>query len=138
MARIDSRLMRHIARTEVGKILPGISPDALEEYVTSIVRQWVTNDLRAGLFTVAVNYWLHLVERNGQVLAGLEVCPSNMRQTLAPWLALEQDLPDVVRQLTVAQHATFVNAEGVTVRVTADPKEHVFQIAEVEDEEPAD
>jgi hypothetical protein len=127
--------MRHIARCEIEKLFPGISPAAREEYVTSVVRQWVTNDLRAGVFTIAVNYWLHLVERSGQVLAGLEVCPSNMRQLLAPWLALERDLPDITRQLTLAQSATFANAEGVTVRVTADPTEHGFRFEEVRDED---
>jgi hypothetical protein len=138
MAAIDSRFMRHIARCEVEKLFPGISPAALEDYVTSVVRQWVTNDLRAGVFSVAVNYWLDLAEVDGQVHAGLEVCPSNMRRTLGPWLAVDRDIPGIVHQLTLAQSATFVNADGVTVRVTADPREHSFRFEEVEDDEPLD
>jgi hypothetical protein len=39
----------------------------------------------------------------------------------------------IIHQLTLAQSATFVNAEGVTVRVTADPKEHGFRFEEVKD-----
>lgn len=132
---IPSPLMRRIARFEIEKLFPGIAPEPLEQYVTSVVRQWVTNDLRAGVFTVAVNYWLHLVEQNGQVLAGLEVCPSQMRQHLGPWLVLDRDLPDILRQLTVGQAATFVNAEGVSVRVTADPREHSFRFEELADED---
>jgi len=135
---VKSPLMRHIARHEITKLFPGIAADVLEGYVTSVVRQWVTNDLRAGVFTVVVNYWLHLVERNGQVLAGLEVCPSNMWQALAPWLVLDRDLPRIVHELTLGQSATFINAEGVTVRVMADPKEHSFRIEEVQDEEPTE
>lgn len=132
---VKSPVMRQIARSEIAKLFPGITADVLEGYVTSVVRQWVTNDLRAGVFTVAVNYWLHLVEDRGRVLCGLEVCPSNMRQLLGPWLALERDLPDIIHQLTLAQNATFVNAEGVTVRVTADPKAHAFRFEEVKDED---
>jgi hypothetical protein len=135
LVAINSRFMRHIAACEIEKLFPGVAPEAREEYVTSIVRQWVTNGLRAGVFSVAVNYWLHLVERDGQVHAGLEVCPSNMRQTLGPWQVVERDLPEIVHQLTLAQSATFVNADGVTVRVTADPKEHVFRFEEVKDED---
>lgn len=41
----------------------------------------------------------------------------------------------IVHQLTVAQSATFVNAEGVTVRVSAEPKEHTFRFEEVKDED---
>ena len=130
---VKSPVMRHIARCEIAKLFPGIAPEVLEQYATSVVRQWVTNTLRAGVFTIAVNYWLHLVEQNESVLSGLEVCPSNMRQLLAPWHALERDLPDIAQQLTLAQSATFVNAEGVTVRVTADPKEHSFRFEEVND-----
>jgi hypothetical protein len=132
---IPSPLMRHIAACEIEKLFPGISPEAREEYVTSVVRQWVTNGYRAGVFTTAVNYWLHLIQQEGKVLAGLEVCPSNMRQLLGPWLALERDLPEIVRQLTLAQSATFINAEGVTVRITADPKDHTFRFEEVKDED---
>jgi hypothetical protein len=132
---IKSTTMRHIALVEITKLFPGVGAEALEEYVTSVVRQWVTNDLRAGVFTLAVNYWLHLVEQGGNVIAELGVCPSNMRQCLGPWLALERDMPDIVRQLTLSQSATFVNAEGVTVRITADPKERSFRFEEVEDDD---
>jgi hypothetical protein len=132
---LKTPLLRHIARYEIAQLFPGIAPDALEEYVTSVVRQWITNDLRAGVFTVAVNYWMHLVEMGEQVHAGLEVCPSSMRQTLAPWLVLESDLPRIIHELTLAQSATFVNADGVTVRVSAHPKEHSFRFEEVKDED---
>lgn len=132
---IKSPMLRHIAGAEIDKLFPGIGPDAREEYVTSVVRQWVTNGYKAGVFTAAVNYWLHVVQQDGKIDAGLEVCPSNVRQTLGPWKALERDLPGIVHQLTLAQSATFINADGVTVRVTADPVEHSFRFEEVPDEE---
>ena len=37
----------------------------------------------------------------------------------------EEDLPGIVHQLTLAQSATFVNANGVTIRVRAEPKERL-------------
>lgn len=132
---IKSPTLRYIAGCEIDKLFPGIGPERREEYVTSVVRQWLTNDRKAGVFTVAVNYWLNLVERGSQLLVGLEVCPSNMRQVLGPWKAFDDELPKIVHRLTLAQSATFVNADGVTVRVRADPIQHGFGFEEVKDED---
>lgn len=126
-------VLRHIAGCSIDKLFPGIGPESREEYVTSVVRQWLTNDRHAGVFTVAVNYWMNLVEESGRVLVGLEVCPSNMRQLLSPWRALERDLPEIVHQFTLAQSAAFVNADGVSVRVRADPVAHAFGFEEAGD-----
>lgn len=133
---IKSPTLRYIAGCEIDKLFPGIGEERREEYVTAVVRQWLTNDRHAGLFTVAVNFWLSLVEQGTKVLVGLEVCPSNMRQVLGPWKVLEEDLPEIVHQLTLAQSATFVNADGVMIRVRAEPKEHAFGFEEVRDEAP--
>ncbi len=132
---IASLTLRYIAGCEIDKILPGLSTQAREEYITSIVRQWRTNEYHAGVFTVAVNYWLNLVELDGKVHAGREVCPSDLSAHLGRWLVVERDLPGIVHQLTIAQSVTFVNAEGVTVRVSAEPKEHIFRYEEVKDED---
>jgi hypothetical protein len=132
---IKNHTLRLIAAAELGKIFPGMAPGPREELITSIVRQWLTCDRRAGVFTLAVHYWLHLVERDGQVLAGVEVVPGSLPGLLGPWLVVERDLPRIAWELSVAQSATFVNAEGVTVRVRADAREHGFGVEEVPDGE---
>jgi hypothetical protein len=136
MLKIDSQFMRHVARCEVERLFPGIAPKPLDDYATSLVRQWQTNDSRAGVFTVAVNYWLHLELRNGKLNAVLETCPSRMKEFLEQWGAQQHDLAVIVQRLSLAQRATFVNAHGLTVRVTAHPKDHSFQFAAVKDEDP--
>ena len=132
---IKSSTLRHIAGCEIDKLLPGLGTDTREEYVTSVVRQWLTNDRHAGIFTAAVNYWLNLVEEGGRVLVGREVCPSNLLHTLGPWKVIEEDFPQIVHELTLAQSATFVNADGVTVMVRVDPKQHAFAFEEVKDDD---
>jgi hypothetical protein len=39
----------------------------------------------------------------------------------------------IAGDLSVAQTALFVNDEGVTVRVTSDPRDHTFRFEEVPD-----
>jgi hypothetical protein len=132
---IKNRTLRLIATTELDKIFPGMAPEPREELITSVVRQWLTCDRHAGVFTIPVHYWLHLVERDEQVLAGVEVVPGSLPVLLGPWLVVERDLPRIVWELSVAQNATFVNAEGVTVRVRADAREHGFGVEEVQEED---
>src|SRR5262249_18388871 len=131
---IKNHIMRLIAAAELDKTFPGMAHGPREELITSVVRQWLTCDRHAGVFTIPVHYWLHLVERGDQVLAGVEVVPGSLPRLLGPWPVVGRDLPRIVWELSVAQSATFVNAEGVTVRVRADAKEHGFGVEEVQDD----
>jgi len=132
---IRPHVLRTIAHAELEKIFPGQARDVREELVTSLVRQWTTYEGRAGLFTVPVHYWLSVVEVEGSVHAGTEVLPGTLKQHLGSWGILDRDLPHVVHELSVAQSATFINGEGLTVRVQADPRDHTFRFEEVSDEE---
>lgn len=109
--------------------------ESREELTTSIVRQWLTFHGHAGVFTEPVHYWLHLAENAGKVEVGTEVVPGSIAKLLGPWLVVERDLPGILWQLSVTQNATFVNSEGVSVRVRADAKEHGFRVEEIIDEE---
>jgi hypothetical protein len=132
---IKSHILRSIAESELDKVFPGLAPGPRQELVTSVVRQWLTCDGHAGVFTVAVHYWLHLVERDGHVLAGREVVPSSLPGLLRPWLVDELDLPRIAWELSVAQNATFGNADGRKILVRADAKQHGFSVEEVLDED---
>lgn len=131
---IKPHILRAIAEAELEKIFPGQARAAREELVTSVVRQWTTYDGNAGVFLLSVHYYLTVQQRGGQVLAGTEVLPGTLKQHLAPWGVVERDLPGIVHDLSVAQNATFVNTDGLTVRVHSDPRDHTFRFEEVPDD----
>ena len=131
---INSAVMRNIAGCEIDKLFPGLAEGPRTELVTSVIRQWLTNEGWAGLFTIAVNYWLNLIERNGKALAGVMVHPSEIRRRLKTWLVDEADLPGIVHQLSLSQSATFVNAANQSVRVSTNPKEHSISFDELKDD----
>ena len=54
---------------ELEKVIPFLDATAREELVTSIVRQWVTCEGHAGVFTEFVNYWFHFAEIGGEIHA---------------------------------------------------------------------
>jgi hypothetical protein len=129
-----SHVLRAIAASSLDKAIPRLASDAREELTTSIIRQWLTYDGHAGVFTLPIHYWFHLEQEDGEVRVGTEVVPGSLVKLLTPWRVLDDDLPEILWQLSVAQNATFVNADGLTVRVRADAKEHGFGVQEVVDE----
>ena len=130
---IQPHVLRAIAIAEIEKIFPGQAREPREELVTSVVRQWTAYDGNAGVFTIAIHYYLTVRHRDGQVLAGTEVLPGTLKQHLATWGVVERDLPRVAWDLSVAQMALLVNNEGITVRVTSDPRDHTFRFEELPD-----
>lgn len=134
---IRGQFMREIAGVEIDKIFPGLAVPARQELVTSVVRQWLTNDGWAGLFTVPVSYWLHLKvhpSKKRRAMAGVLAQPSEMRKHLTSWSILEEDLPGVLHQLSISQSAVFINRQGLSVRVSAEPKDKIVRFEEVKDE----
>ena len=134
---IKSPVMRNIASHEIDRLLPELDPDTRREFVTAVVRQWLTNDGHAGIFTVPVNYWLKLVEQDGEIEVGVADSNSDLPDALRRWGIDKYQLPVTLRQLTLAQNATFVNAKGLTVMVRAVPKENRFEYEKLEDVEEA-
>lgn len=130
---IKPHILRAIANAELEKIFPGQAREPRGELITSVVRQWTTYGGNAGVFTVAIHHYFTVLERDGKVLAGTEVLPGTLRQHLAKWGVVERDLPRIAWDLSVAQMALLVNDEGVTVRVTSDPRDHTFRFEEVPD-----
>lgn len=59
--RVQSDVLRQIAGSELEKLYPASEPRARNDLITSVVRQWQTCAGHAGVFTVAVTYWLVLV-----------------------------------------------------------------------------
>ena len=125
-----SSVLGKIAGTEIDELFPGINSARRGEYVTSLVRQWRTDAGHAGLFTVAVNFWLRLVERGAQLLVVRTVHPSRIWVQLARRGASDGEFAEIVHRLSLAQSAAFTDAGGRNLRIWADPKRRLFGIDE--------
>lgn len=137
MAAIRPQFMRHIAGVEVDKVFPGLKDSARDELITSVVRQWLTCNGCAGLFTTAVTYWLHLKlirGAPGKAAAGTEAHPSDMPKHLRTWGIKEKELPSVLHELSVKQSAIFESKSGLKVRVFAEPRDKVVRFEEAKDD----
>jgi hypothetical protein len=134
---IKPKVLRTIAETQLNNLFPHQVPSVHEEIVTSVVRQWITYNGNAGVFTIPVHYWLTVVhlEGKGKVEAGIETVMGSLWKNLGTWGVLEEDLPRVVHDLSVAQAAVFRNAEGLTVRVRTNPLDHTFRYEEVKEDD---
>ena len=130
----NSSVLGKIAGTEIDELFPGINSGMRGVYVTSLVRQWRTNGGQAGLFTVAVNYWLQLVERGAELLVVRTVNPSPVCMRLARCGAPEGEFAEIVHRLSLAQSASFSDAGGRSFRIWADPKRRIFGIGGAEEE----
>jgi hypothetical protein len=75
-----------------------------------------------GVYSVPVHYYLTVLEDGGKVLARTEVLPGTLKQHLIGWGVVERDLTRIAWDLSVAKSATFVNGEGLTVRVKCAPE----------------
>lgn len=131
---IKSPVMRNIAATVIEDLLPGLDPATHQEYVTAVVRQWLTNDGHAGVFTVPMNYWLRLAEQGGEIAVGRGESESDLPHALRRRKIAEDELPEVLHQLTIAQSATFVNTDGVKMVVRVVPSLRRFEYEKAEDE----
>lgn len=130
---VNSPILRVIAGKEVEKFLPHTIPAVRDDILTAVMRQWATCDGHAGIFTVAACYWLHLVRQDGGYQVGEEIHAGNsLRELLQRSGADEEELAEIVHELTLRQSATFENKGGVRLRVRAIPQEMQFEV------EPAD
>lgn len=133
MMDIKPQILRAIAHPELDKILPGQAADIHEALVTSIVRQWMTYEGKAGILTQAVHYWLSVEHRGKQVVVGSGVVPATLPRHLATWKVLERDVQRIILDLNLSQTATFINLDGLTVQVRMDPRDRHFEFAEIPD-----
>lgn len=133
MLDIKPQVLRNIAHVELDRILPGQATDIHEALVTSIVRQWMTYEGKAGVLTLAVHYWLSVEHKGTQVVLGSGVVPATLPRHLASWKVLDRDLQRIVLDLNLSQTSTFINLDGLTVQVRMDPRDRHFEFTEVPD-----
>ncbi|QJW98469.1 hypothetical protein FTUN_6059 [Frigoriglobus tundricola] len=134
---MKSDVLRRIAGTELDKLFPDTAPRARDDLITAVVRQWITSAGHAGIFTVARNYWLHFEEfpdERFQVHAEVTT-PDGLGQLLRNHLAQEDDVPRILRQLTLRQAVVFDNEDAIAFKIRVRPELRRFEIEPADPEE---
>lgn len=127
-------VLRRIAGHEIDKILPDLSPEVRGEYATAVVRQWVTCAGHAAILTEHANYWLALESMDGQYHVGAGESETSIGRFVDDWRIPDDQIPELLHRLTVAQSATCESEDGLRLRLRVVPHERTVAIEQVEDE----
>lgn len=125
--KVNSRALRQLAEGLLQQIDPEgeVPDDERDEFVTSLVRQWITYDGNATLFVGERQVFLVL----GQTPLGKPcIVPEPglagwVEQLRRDWKISPDDLPEVLDQLNRGQSAEVINGDGIPLRLWVNPKE---------------
>jgi hypothetical protein len=123
--------MRKIATDLTRKIFRGeLAPQLERDLVTSLVRQWISYEGRAALFTGRDRYWFTLSRQPGGITS-VEV--GHIPQPpldgfLQDWEIDPELAPEIIHRLNLGQSAEFTNRYGERLRLRVDPVERSLQI----------
>jgi hypothetical protein len=133
--RVQSDVLRQIAGYELDKLFPSSEPRARNDLITSVVRQWQTCAGHAGVFTVAVNYWLQFEETaDGRSCVHTDATSSGgLLQILRNRGAQEDDLARILRQLTLRQTAVFDTDAMLTLEARVSPHLRRFEVGPIDE-----
>jgi hypothetical protein len=124
---VDSRALRRLAEALFHEAAedPEVAEAEGEDFVTSLVRQWITYEGNATMFLDEQEVYLVL----GRTPLGKPcVIPELVghgwvRQLTRDWKVSPDDLPDALEQLNRGQSAEVVNRDGVPLRLWVNPRE---------------
>jgi hypothetical protein len=121
-----NQALHKIAQDSVHRVFHGkLSAEQERDLVTAIVRQWLTYEGHAALFTASDRFWL-AVRANPQ--GGYTVTEQrNPGDPTAPfprdWDFEAEQVPDIFHRLNLGQSAEFSNQRGQRLRLWVEPKE---------------
>jgi hypothetical protein len=72
--RLKSPVMRKIAFHQIDDVYSGLDATTHNEYVTSVMRQWITNDGYAVVCTLETHNWLELRVHEGESTVTRQEC----------------------------------------------------------------
>src|SRR5262245_54687625 len=117
----NSRVLRQLAEGLFdGLAAQGIALEAeRDDFVTSLVRQWITNDGIATWFVGEEQlYFTHRHTPLGKPLLSTErVQPGWFAELQRDWHIDPEEFPDIIEQLNRGQSAETTNTEGVPLRL---------------------
>jgi hypothetical protein len=128
---------REIARDVIERVFEdGLPADEEAELVTSLTRQFLTNDGHAGILTARGQFWVTAVEKPDQQWEfGIRhVADLSVLRFIRDWDFDPGLVPEILRRLTVAQSAEFTNRKGMRLRFWVDPKGRRTNLEPVEDD----
>jgi hypothetical protein len=112
-----------------------LAPDIERDLVTSLVRQWISYDLHAALFTAHDRFWFTL-SKQPHGITNVEVnhvAQPPLEGFIEDWDINPDLAPEIIHRLNVCQSAEFKNRYGERLRLRVDPKERSLQIEPVAD-----
>ena len=125
--KINSRAIRQLAEELFEKIATeaDLPQSKQADFVTSLVRQWITYDGMATFFFGERQVYLVL---SRTPLGRPSIVPEQgvkgwMRELTEDWKISPDNLPDLFDQLNLGQSAETVNGEGIPLRLWVNPKE---------------
>jgi hypothetical protein len=139
--KTNSATLRHIAEQEVEKIALqlGLPETDHPDWVTSVVRQWLTYDGSAYLFPDEDRQGVLFLKRTplGQYRVELVAAKAGFIQAACrDWHIDAEEIPEIVEQLNRGQSAEVANRDGEAVRFWVDPKANRQGVEPVEKKAP--
>jgi hypothetical protein len=125
--RFNSRALRQLAEELIQKLADDepIPETEGEDFVTSLVRQWITYDGNATFFVGDQQVYLLLSATPlGQPCIVPEpVLPGWLNRLQEDWKIDSEQFPEILHQLNLGQSAEVINTEGIPLRLWVNPKE---------------
>ena len=132
---IRQSVLRNIAEADLQTRFGKLPPSLLQDFATSLARQWLTNDGHAGLITQAGHHWFRLVQREGGGFeVGCHVRPPQFVDEMRSSGIKEEEIGALLYELCLCQRAVHVTAAGIRLRMRMLPQEWKYEIGPEEGE----
>jgi hypothetical protein len=131
-----SNALRKIAEHELDQCFHGLSPLTRDELVTSLVRQWIGNDGNAVIVTRDFHFWFRMKKLDdGQTQVVRDREPQTFVDHMRKSRVIEEQIPDLLHELSVRQSAECVTDYGQKIRLRVDPGKPMFFVELVLDDD---
>lgn len=125
--KFNSRALRQLAEELIQTIAQDeeIPEDERDDFVTSLVRQWITYDGNATVFLGDQQVYLVLGKTplGKPCIVPEPALPGWMNRLREDWKISPDDLPEIIDQLNRGQSAEIINRDGIPLRLWVNPKE---------------
>lgn len=136
----NSRVLRQLAEEYLQQMPDPVEWPAneREDFLTSLIRQWITYDGNATFLFGDEQIYLSLARTPlGRLCIREEPVVQGWSQQLQEdWKINPEDLSDIMAQLSLGQSAEVTNSEGVALRLWVNPKERSRGIEELDPQPP--
>jgi len=124
--------LRKIAEGELAKQFLGLSAAVRDQFATSLVRQWLTNDGHAGVVTPTQQVWFQLVAEGEHLEVGVSTAEGDWGRALwRHWGVAEAEVPGLLHRLNLCQSALCRTADGRAVELRVEPRERAVRCREL-------